>query len=90
LILGCASDDDSDAGLEIHQESGMLIDISKFEGCGWVFQYDNYILEPQNLSDFDITLTDSMPVDIRYYVLQDQKTTCKMGLVVCLVDIEKQ
>jgi hypothetical protein len=47
------------------QSVGLLMDWSSFDGCGWVIELknsDHTILKPNNLLQFNITLTDSMLV----------------------------
>lgn len=85
-IFSC-SVEDAETENVVLSETGILVDMSKFDGCGWVFKYDNNTLEPYNLSRFDITLTDSMPVGIRYLIVDNQNSTCMIGMVISLVDI---
>lgn len=85
-IFSCSAED-ADIDSAVFSETGIMVDMSKFDGCGWVFKYDDTSLEPANLSDFYISLVDSMPVGIRYLKADNQNSTCMLGTVVTLVDI---
>ena len=87
-IFSCSAED-AEKETAVLSETGILVDMSKFDGCGWVFKYDNITLEPYNLSKFDITPTDSMPVGIRYFLSASQNSTCMIGTVISLVEIWK-
>lgn len=80
----CTSDDD---GCAVEYVDGMLIDMGKFDGCGWVVEYDNCMLEPTNLDEFNIDLADSMSVRFAYAVSKEQVSACMVGTVVDLLDI---
>jgi hypothetical protein len=72
------------------QSVGLLMDWSSFDGCGWVIELknsDHTILEPNNLLQFNITLTDSMLVKFVYEVDADQSSSCMAGTVVHLLEI---
>jgi|GEM_PF-2501200 len=89
---GCASNDDADSlGFAIYTQEGMLIDMSKFDGCGWVLEYYNnskHYLEPNNISAFENVISDSTYVVVRYSK-SDSKSQCMLGDVVTFYDIEK-
>lgn len=87
-IFSCSAED-AEMESAVFSETGILVDMSKFDGCGWVFKYDNNTLEPYNLSRFDITPVDSMPVGIRYLKVENQNSTCMLGTVISLVEIWK-
>lgn len=80
----CTSDDD---GCAVEYVDGMLIDMGKFDGCGWVLEYDGCMLEPSNLNQFNLTLTDSLSVRFAYAVSKEQVSACMVGTVVDLLDI---
>ena len=82
--LGCSSDDDV-----VKYNDGMLVDYSKFTGCGWVIESDNERFEPTNLDKFDtvIVLIDSMKVRFACVEEDDQTSSCMVGTVVRLIDI---
>ena len=82
--LGCSSDGDV-----VKYNDGMLVDYSKFTGCGWVIESDNERFEPTNLDKFDsvIVLIDSMKVRFAYVEEDDQTSSCMVGPVVKLIDI---
>mgnify|MGYP007070240832 CR=1 FL=1 len=88
----CASVDDADSfGFAIYTQEGMLVDMSKFDGCGWVLEYYNNskrYLEPNNISEFEDVVSDSMYVVVRYSK-SDSKSQCMLGDVVTFYDIEK-
>jgi hypothetical protein len=86
LFSECSKNDHAGSDLD----SGILMDWSKFDGCGWVIELDNHdhtILEPDNLSQFSIDLTDSLSVKISYYINPDQSSSCMAGTVIHLNEI---
>lgn len=85
-IFSCSVEDASNDS-SVLTETGILVDMSKFDGCGWGFKYDDNTLEPTNLSKFNITPVDSMPVGIRYVLSDNQTSTCMIGTVIALIDI---
>jgi len=59
-------------------------------GCGLLFQKsDNSILEPSNLTDFDLDLNVGKEYWIKYDVSPNQGSYCMMGEVVLITDIKK-
>lgn len=82
--FGCSTDSEKDSYAYV---DGLLVDMGKFDGCGWVVEYDNCMLEPTNLDEFNIDLADSMSVRFAYVVSKDQVSACMIGTVVDLLDI---
>ena len=84
--FGCSTDGDV-----VKYSDGMLVDYSKFAGCGWIIESDNDRFEPTNLDKFDtiIVLTDSMKVRFACVEEDDQTSGCMVGTVVKLIDICK-
>jgi hypothetical protein len=82
-FFGCSKDDAS----ELPSCHGLLLNMSEFSGCGWIIELnDQTIMEPLNLSDFDIALQDSARVVFRYHVADNQHSNCMMGTVVDILD----
>ena len=80
---------DSDSALYVYV-SGQLVDMTTFQGCGWVIDYEGYKLEPMNIDEFHIALDDSIQVRFAYEVANDQNSECMMGTVVKLIDIYRK
>ncbi len=82
--LGCSTDSDVARYVD-----GMLIDYTAFDGCGWVIDSDNQLFEPTNIDDtcFRIHLVDSVKVRFAYTEDEDQKSLCRVGTVIKLLDI---
>lgn len=80
--LGCSSDGDV-----VKYNDGMLVDYRDFTGCEWVIESDRLLLEPVNVYDFKLDLTDSLKVRFAYVEDDDQKSACRVGTVVRLLDI---
>ena len=89
LSVGAGCSVDSDAALYEYVD-GQLVDMTKFKGCGWVIEYDGYTLEPMNIDDFSIELTDSVRVRFAYDIADNQNSECMMGTVVKLIDIYRK
>ncbi|MBR5644230.1 MAG: hypothetical protein IKW77_08585 [Salinivirgaceae bacterium] len=80
--LGCSTDGDVAKYVD-----GMLVDYSAFDGCGWVLESSDGLLEPLNISDFSFDLTDSLKVRFAYVEADNQRSECRVGTVVSLLDI---
>ena len=80
--LGCTEDGDVARYVD-----GMLVDYTAFDGCGWVIDSDNQLFEPLNVNEFAIDLTDSLRVRFAYVEDDDQKSDCRVGTVISLLDI---
>lgn len=65
---------------------GMLVDYTKYTGCGWVLELPDDRLEPININDFKLDLTDSLKVRFAYVVDNDSISECHLT-VVRLLDI---
>ena len=78
--FGCSTDGDVARYVD-----GMLIDLSEF-GCKWVLEVPDDRLEPNNISEFSIDLTDSLKVRFAYVEDDDQTSEC-FFTVVRLLDI---
>lgn len=87
IIILLSSCDKEDVALK---GTGILKNMTGFDGCGWVIQFDKNgtkeILEPNNLDEFKMILTDGQKVDFSYY-----KTTspsiCMVGEVIKLASL---
>lgn len=82
--FGCSTDNEKDS---YEYVDGLLVDMHKFDGCGWVIVYDRSTLEPTNLDQFSLALVDSTTVRFVYLECKDQVSACMMGTVVDLLDI---
>jgi hypothetical protein len=80
--FGCSSDCDV-----VSYVDGMLVDYRDFTGCEWVIESDKLLLEPVNVYDFSLDLTDSLKVRFAYAEDDNQKSACRVGTVVRLLDI---
>ena len=82
--FGCSNDNDVARYVD-----GMLVDYTAFDGCGWVIDSDNQLFEPLNIEDtcFRIHLVDSVKVRFAYTEDVDQKSLCRVGTVIKLLDI---
>jgi hypothetical protein len=84
-LSNCSKDDTSELSLY----HGILINMSTFDGCGWIIELDNKNkIEPRNLNDFNLTLQDSAGVLVRYQIPNDRSSYCMIGDVVEIVSIE--
>ena len=82
--FGCSTDGDVARYVD-----GMLVDLSEF-GCGWVIDSDRQLFEPTNIDDTNIVkfnLTDSLIVRFAYVEADNQRSECRVGTVVSLLDI---
>ena len=85
--FGCSADSDV-----VKYNDGMLVDYSKFTGCGWIIETDRQPFEPTNIDDTNIVkfnLIDSMKVRFACVEEDDQTSGCMVGTVVKLIDICK-
>ena len=80
--LGCSKDADVARYVD-----GLLIDYTAFDGCGWVIDSDKQLFEPLNVNEFAIDLSDSLRVRFAYAEDDDQKSSCRVGTVIRLLDI---
>ena len=82
--IGCTTDNDV-----VSYVDGLLVDYSAFDGCGWVLESSDGLLEPVNIFDttFKINLTDSLKVRFAYVETDNQRSECRVGTVVKLIDI---
>ena len=83
--FGCSADSDVARYVD-----GMLIDYTAFDGCGWVIDSDRQLFEPININDTNIVkfnLTDSLTVRFAYVEDDNQRSECRVGTVVRLLDI---
>lgn len=80
--FGCSEDSDVARYVD-----GMLIDYTAFDGCGWVIDSDKQLFEPLNVNDFALDLADSLKVRFAYVEDDDQKSSCRVGTVISLLDI---
>ena len=84
-IFGCSTDSDVARYVD-----GMLIDYTAFDGCGWVIDSDRQLFEPMNIDDTNIVkfnLTDSLTVRFAYVEDDNQRSECRVGTVIRLLDI---
>ncbi|MBO7495027.1 MAG: hypothetical protein J6T98_00625 [Salinivirgaceae bacterium] len=85
--VGCSTDEDA---AKYEYVDGLLVDMSKFSGCGWIIDYDGYTLEPFNIDDFGMDMADSVTVRFAYEIHSNQNSECMMGTVVRLIDIYRK
>ena len=72
-----------------NSQAGVLINLTGFDGCGWIIQLQNSTkLEPVNLDDFNIELIENKSVCIQYQIRQDLASICMVGQIVELYSIE--
>jgi hypothetical protein len=73
--------------------SGTLKNLTGLDGCGWVVEINENgatkRLEPTNLNDFSVTLTDGQKVRLSY-VEKEAASVCMVGPVVQLVTIQDE
>ena len=88
ISSGCSYDDDAESS-SIVRASGIVLDMSKFDGCGLVIETEEHILEPTNIEAFDIELADSTAVSFSYSIAYEQASLCMMGTIVTLYELNK-
>lgn len=72
-----------------NSQEGTLKDLTGLDGCGWIIQLsDSTKLEPINLDDFDIELTENKTVCIKFHERKDLGSYCMVGKVVEIDFIE--
>ncbi len=55
------------------------------DGCTWLIQLDNNsLLEPTNLNNFKVTVSDGQKVRLSYSENKNQMSICMMGTIVDL------
>jgi hypothetical protein len=71
------------------QDEGILIHAM---GCNnWLIQSNNnYILQPTNLSSFNVTLKDSQKVKFEYQINAGQFSICQAGKIINLMHISNE
>lgn len=58
------------------------------DGCTWLIRLDNTkILEPTNLSSFNVTIKDGQRVNLKYKLATDKFSICMMGKLVDVINI---
>ncbi|MCX6240163.1 MAG: hypothetical protein NTY07_21920 [Bacteroidia bacterium] len=64
-------------------QTGILKNLTGLDGCGWIIQLsDNTKIEPVNLADFEIELTENLKVILKYHERTDLGSYCMVGKVV--------
>ncbi len=85
LLAGCPADNCPDG------DKAVLRDLTGLDGCRWVFELeDGQRLEPINLHEFDIELTDRQKVKISYTEATDMMSICMVGKMVNITCLSKR
>jgi hypothetical protein len=64
-------------------QAATIEDYTGLDGCGLVIKLQNgTVLEPTNLNDFNITLTDGVKVWVKYHELSGMGSICMVGSIV--------
>ncbi len=72
-----------------NSQIGILKNLTGLDGCGWIIQLaDSTKLEPINLDDFEIELTEGKQVCIQFHERKDLGSYCGVGKVVMIDFIE--
>ncbi|MDW3197264.1 MAG: hypothetical protein R8G66_33105 [Cytophagales bacterium] len=83
IFIGCKDDEPN-----LDCASGTLFNETGFDGCGWVIQLDDdTTLEPINLDDFEIELTEGLPVCVEYIEVDNLFSICMVGRIVEITSI---
>lgn len=71
-----------------NQVSGILVDMSGLDGCGWMIQLENQSkLNPTNLEDFNISLENNKNINFSYSENSDLMNVCMAGTIVDIICI---
>ena len=89
LLFSCDRQNEIDDPITDQLEVAVLRDYTGLDACTWVIQLpDAAILEPLNLSNFDILPVDEKEVLISYIIRPDMASACQVGIIVELEHIE--
>ncbi|MBC7913503.1 MAG: hypothetical protein H7Y07_05200 [Pyrinomonadaceae bacterium] len=87
LLFSCEKGD------EPVKVSGTLKNLTGLDGCGWIIEIKQNEsikkLEPTNLSDFNVTLTNGQKVSLSYNET-NTVSICMVGQVVQLISIQNE
>ena len=61
-----------------------LHDYTGLDGCTWVIKTSDDVLEPMNLGEFDIQLSEGKKIWIKYHLVDDMASICMVGPIVKL------
>lgn len=87
FIASCENSTDSD-----EFSRAKLIDMTGFDGCGWVIELQDTsekILEPVNLSNFDIELIENKTIYIQYHEVHNYTSICMIGPIIKIDKIKE-
>lgn len=83
ILIGC-QEDEPEAGCTF----GTIVDATGLDGCGWIIELnDGTRLEPTNLEDFEITLSDGRLICMEYEEATDLNSFCMVGKMVEIASI---
>ncbi len=86
ILIGCQDDEPTAVGCT----NAKLVDATGLERCSWLIELlDGTRLEPTNLNDFDLTLTDNLPVCVEFVETNNIASTCMAGIIVEITSIEE-
>ena len=85
-FLACEKDSYEDCN---HNHQGVLKNFTGLDGCGWIIQLaDSSRIEPINLNDFEIELTENKLVCVQFHERTDLGSYCMVGKIVEIEFIE--
>lgn len=70
-----------------------LIDMTGFDGCGWVLEVQDSaksMLEPVNLSEFNIEMIENKTIYIQYHEVDNYTSICMIGPIIKIDNIKKE
>ena len=71
--------------------NGTLKDYNGLDGCTWIIELDNgEKLQPVNLLELNIGLTDGKKVTVTYDEVKDMSGICMTGIMVSVKTIEER
>ena len=89
-LLSCSKKQPTPEELKNKWVDAILVNKTGFDGCGWVLLLNDTHLEPTNLKDFDIELTDGKPVSVKYVAATDMMSICMIGMIVNIEKIKER
>jgi len=90
FFLGaCGDSNDMQPPIEDQLTDAEFRDFSGVDACMWVIELpDGALLEPINLSDFDILPLEGKKIAISYVSRLDMASTCMVGTIIELETLE--
>lgn len=84
ILIGCKDDPAFPEGCT----NATLRDLTGLDGCTWIIELtDGSRLEPVNLNDFDISLSDGLSICIEYQERTDLASICMVGQIIELTSL---